>query len=181
MEYLPLFLFQYLNSFAMRNCFLILIMSINFIYSHAQVNDSLVNAFIDRYLNRSTTEYINSISEVNDSLYLIVVRNLCENYINRPIKEDTLFVQFNDIAFKNYLFIEKELNTLSVSDRFPNRNTEVFTINQALIDGEYCFISVANHSLDHHLKQFFTWGFIYYIFKKKEGKYFLEIKIERSF
>ena len=183
MEYLPLFLFQYLNSFTMRNVFFILIMSINFIYSHAQVNDSIiVNAFLDRYQNMSTTEYANSLSEVNDSLYIDVVRNLRDDFLNRSTKEDTLFVLFNDIAFKNYLLVENEINKMSVvSDRFPNRDIEVFTINQALVDGEYCFISVANQSLNHHLKLLITCGFMYYIFKKKEGKYILNKIIESSF
>jgi len=166
----------------MRNCFLIILLSINVIYSHAQVKDSIVNVFLDRYLNISSTKYDNSLSEVNDSLYLNVVRNLCDTFLNKSTKEDSLFVQFNDIAFKNYLFVENELNAMSASERLPNnRNTEVFTINQALIDGELCFISVAIHSLDHHKKQFVTLGFMYYIFKKKEGRYILEKKVESSF
>lgn len=184
MECLPLFLFQFLNSLTMRNSLFILIMSINFICSPAQVSDSLVNAFIDnrRSLKMSTTEYANSLSEVNDSLYIDVVRNLCDVFFNRSPKEDTLFVLFNDVAFKNYLLVENELNKMSaVSDRLPNRDIEVFTINQALVDGEYCFISVADHGLDNQMKQLITSGFLYYIFKRKEGKYVLEEIKECSF
>lgn len=170
----------------MRFLFLIISFSINVIYSHAEVNDSIVNdsivnVFIEKYLNKSSTEIDNSIVEVNDSIYLNVVRNLYDCFLNRSSKEDTLFVQFNDIVFNNSLFVENELYKMSVSDRFPNRNTTVFTINEALNDGEISFISVAIQSLDHHKKQLITSGFIYYIFRKKEGKYVLEKIIENNF
>ena len=165
----------------MRNCLVIIILSINVIFSYAQVNDSIVNAFCDRYQNMDSTEYKNSITEANDSLYLIVIRDLCDDLLNRSTKEDTLYVLFNDIVFKNYLYVENELNTMQVSDRLPNINTTVYTINQALVDGDLCFISVAISSMDLSKKLLNTSEFIYYIFRKKGMKWFYEKKVESSF
>jgi polynucleotide 5'-kinase involved in rRNA processing len=165
----------------MRFLFLLFSFSLNVIFSHAQVNDSIVNVLIDRYLKKSPTGIDNSIVEVNDSIYINVVRNLQDSFLNTTSKEETLYVQFNDVVFNNSLLVENELNKMSVSDRLPNRNTNVFTINEALIDGELCFISVAIQSLDHHKKQLITSEFIYYILRKKEGKYVIEKIIEDSF
>ena len=202
MEYLQLFLLKLLNSFTMMSLFLIFTFSLNAIYSHAEVNDSIVEVndsivevndsivevndsivdfFCDRYLNDNTAEKDNSIDEENDSLYLNVIRILCDSFLYKATKKDSLFVQFNDIVFKNYLLVEKELNTLSVSDKFPNKETTVYTINKALIDLDVCFISVAIQSLDLYKKQLITSAFLYFIFKRKEGEYVLEKIIEDSF
>ena len=160
-------------------------MSINITLSYAQVNDSIANALFDRYVNwyqnKSSTEYHNSFAELNDSLYLNVVKNLCDSFQNRSAEKDTLFVLFDEIVFKNCLHVENELNKMQVSDKFPDRNATVCTINQAFVEGDFCFLSVAIHSLNHDKKQLITSGFIYFIYKKKEGKYILDKKIESSF
>lgn len=174
----------------MRNWLLFVLSSI-VICSHAEVNDSIdadslyisiMSDFLNKY-DKSLNEGIHySIVEVDDSIYINVVRDLCTWKQYGKSKGDTIFVFFDDkVSFKNFLFIENEIQKMPVRDNPSNNGCIVYTVNEAIADEKYCLITITVSNLNEKNYSLIIYELIYYLYKREKGKYILKKRLETSF